>query len=717
MKALLLGYSSALTTAGAARTQPFATNGANSTWASSLTASQQQPLPHAITLDRLRVNVLTAPGAGNNIVFTVLKNGSATGLTCTISDTATSAQDLTHSVSFAAGDSITIQMNRSASATAPGKIWWSGRQDATNLFAIIGGINGTATGFLGIAGTITTSATSGDAGLIVPCSGTVKNLYVHASGTLGNFTVYKNGVAQTLTTGSMGSADVNDTTHSFTVAAGDRILIRNTGTGREASWSVSFDPDTDGYSFIGQIDNNHNNSASATTYYQLQGDGDGAWDGTETNVLLKLQACTILGIYAQTSASPGVSPKAFTFTARLNQADTSAAVTINAASSAPNDGTSGGEASTTGLSISVADDDNVNMKCVPASTPTALHAYTSILIQVPSDITTSQTITGVARITKTVLQTIAGLARITATTLKTITGVSRIQKSASQTITGIARITATTARTISGVARITASTSRNITGVARIQKSATQTITGIARLSIGANQTIAGLARITASTLKTITGVARITNTTAKTISGKSRIQITTPQTILGKSRITAVVPKTITGQSRITATTSQTTTGKSRIQRTTSQTIAGLARVRQTVLTTILGVARIQRSASQTITGRSRVQIHSSRVLTGLARIEATVSQNITGAARLEKSGSQTITGVAKLLPVNNAKQQTITGVARIVVRDWEHGNSTPWETPLDDGFAQKNDSDPWEVPNDSEFATASSPNWYQRP
>lgn len=384
MKALLVGATSSAPTAGSTQYQPFITHGATSSWSGSITAPYEQVLPHAITLDRLRVSVDTAPGTGKNFVFTVLKNGVATSLTCTISGTNTNAQDLTHSVSFVAGDTITLQGALDTGGAVPGFMWWTGRQDASSQFALLGSANTTSTGWYALNGCSPGSMTSGDSGLICPCGGTVSNLYVISSAASANVTVYKNGVAQTLTTGSMGSTTAHDTTHSFTVSAGDRISIRNTGTGRLLGWGVTFAPTTDTQSFFGHIDNNHNAPTGATSYYQPMGDGDQTFDSTESNTYLKVQACTIIGYYGQSSVSPGVSPKAYAMTVRQNAADTSATITINDASSSPTDGSSGRAANITSLSISVSDDDNIDIKIVPSSTPTGLHLYSSVLITMSS---------------------------------------------------------------------------------------------------------------------------------------------------------------------------------------------------------------------------------------------------------------------------------------------------------------------------------------------
>jgi hypothetical protein len=71
-----------------------------------------------------------------------------------------------------------------------------------------------------------------EVGLVVPAAGTVSSLYIKAgTGPVGQsipFYVRKNGVDQTLTaTLAISGTTANDTTHSFSVAAGDEITIRS----------------------------------------------------------------------------------------------------------------------------------------------------------------------------------------------------------------------------------------------------------------------------------------------------------------------------------------------------------------------------------------------------------------------------------------------------------------------------------------------------------
>lgn len=237
----------------------------------------------------------------------------------------------------------------------------------------------------------------------------------------------------------------------------------------------------------------------------------------------------------------------------------------------------------------------------------------SILTSASSTTTTTQTITGKARITATTNRTETGVARIQITTTRTESGVARVSVAASQTETGISRITATTSRTETGVARITATTTRTINGVSRIQKTVSQTISGVSRITVSTSRTETGVSRITVTTPRTETGVSRITATTTRTITGVANIAVS------------GVTTQNITGVSRITATTTRTETGLARIQKTVTQTIQGTSRISLTTTKTETGVARITANTTRTETGLARITATTSRTITGVARIAGT--------------------------------------------------------------------------------------------
>jgi hypothetical protein len=103
---------------------PFLTTQSNET-----ETSVRQVVPVAGTVANLAVNLATAPG-GNSWTFTIRKNGANTAVTCKIEGGGanTSCNDATHSVTFAVGDLIALQVT-----PASGPIGWGSARWAITL--------------------------------------------------------------------------------------------------------------------------------------------------------------------------------------------------------------------------------------------------------------------------------------------------------------------------------------------------------------------------------------------------------------------------------------------------------------------------------------------------------------------------------------------------------------------------------------------------------
>jgi hypothetical protein len=72
-------------------------------------------MPAAGTLSQLRIRLSAAAGAATTgYTFTVRKNGVATGVTCTITFSATNCSDTTNSEAFVAGDLLSIEADPTA---------------------------------------------------------------------------------------------------------------------------------------------------------------------------------------------------------------------------------------------------------------------------------------------------------------------------------------------------------------------------------------------------------------------------------------------------------------------------------------------------------------------------------------------------------------------------------------------------------------------------
>jgi hypothetical protein len=80
-------------------------------------ARQLAILPDGGTIDLMYI-ASVAPGVGKSYAYTLDKNGSTTAVTATISGAATSANDVTHAATFAAGDYLQFQAVPSGTPTA-----------------------------------------------------------------------------------------------------------------------------------------------------------------------------------------------------------------------------------------------------------------------------------------------------------------------------------------------------------------------------------------------------------------------------------------------------------------------------------------------------------------------------------------------------------------------------------------------------------------------
>lgn len=77
-------------------------------------------IPHALTLSNLHVRTTTAQNASGAIVITLRKNGVATALTITIAAGSAAGifSDTTHSVTFAAGDTLSLEFANAATTNS-----------------------------------------------------------------------------------------------------------------------------------------------------------------------------------------------------------------------------------------------------------------------------------------------------------------------------------------------------------------------------------------------------------------------------------------------------------------------------------------------------------------------------------------------------------------------------------------------------------------------
>lgn len=276
------------------------TNGG--TWTTTA-ANGTQPWCVAGTFRNLAIRLISAPGSGKSLAFTLMVNGAASSVVVTISDLATTGSDVTHTATVADGDTISLRCVGTSTPT---------------VSAVLGALDfdSTTTGQSGYGGTCTQTIGAGvrSNGLLSPMN--VGNWAGEQSvaGVAGNFTalrvllsaapgvgtghtfgIVKNGVLQD---GSGGTPDTRLTitdaatagssTFTLTCAAGDLFFLqRSAVTGSPAATSPNFS-----VRFVATADGEAHFCSSGTGTKALAGTeyatiaggvGAGTWNGTEAN--------------------------------------------------------------------------------------------------------------------------------------------------------------------------------------------------------------------------------------------------------------------------------------------------------------------------------------------------------------------------------------------------------------------------------------------------
>jgi len=347
MKSLFFGTQT--TAASTSATNYIYPAGSNVATPSSTEAIRQIPMPVAGTIRNFAVTHDVAPSSGKSWFYSVHKNGAATGVSVTIADTAVSAVDSTNSFAFQPGDLISIAVVPTGTPTAPGIYYWDMEVNAAGQI-IIGGNGNTpsnsATNYTNLQGPAITSWTATETNVqgICPTGGTISNLYVHASGAANTgasytFTVRDGGdTALTCAISGSSQTDNSDLTHSFTVAAGDKLALKcvpaSTPAARSFWWSCLFTPTVDGESWF-SFGNSAVPSASATNTEQGFLAGANGWNATEANVKGFIGPQTLKNFYVSLVTAPGgVTTRKFTV--RKNAGDTALNPTITGAATTQN---------------------------------------------------------------------------------------------------------------------------------------------------------------------------------------------------------------------------------------------------------------------------------------------------------------------------------------------------------------------------------------------
>ena len=348
-------------------------------------------VPVSGTLKNFYVYLTSAPGAagsGKSYTFTVMKEGVATGLTVTISETATSGS-IELDVAFVAGNTISIKCVTSHTVPTASYAKFTSLFETSDNSSMILGCTGstflhtTNTRYCLINSQYSTNYTTESCVAIpVPYSGTISNFYVETSASPGDatkwygITLMKSGSPSTVSVVIQNASTTSyDIAHSISVSAGDTLSIRCSPTGTptavHAAWGFVFNSDKEDTSIIcgGTYDTMYITNTTPMYHYINMGYDAGAESNTEVQKINYLQNCRLSDLRLKIITAPGVG-KSYTFNVRKNAADTGLFHTIQ-------------DSETTGYNtknnVSFSLGDYTTLQMVANGTPTASSPYWSCL--------------------------------------------------------------------------------------------------------------------------------------------------------------------------------------------------------------------------------------------------------------------------------------------------------------------------------------------------
>ena len=340
-------------------------------------------VPTAGRFYNLRVKLTGAPdngGGTETYTFTLRKTLASTALTCTISETATTCEDVTNKVTYAAGDVVGFRVEPASTPTVVDARWSVMFQPTTRGQSILMGntsstslaTNGT-TEYLCLHGTIAPTTTEFDVETVSPLAGTVKNLYVGVNTAPGGsssyaFTVRKNSANQSVTCTISGAGTTcNDTTNSFTVAVGDPIALSSVSSGTIATatiarFAVVVQTNTEGEFILALSSTDALNNAA--TEYGYGSAGGFTWSATEADRESLGQGMTLQRLQVELDQDPGGAGNRYRFTVRQNAGNTTLQCDVNG-------GTIGGDTCVdTGTTDTVSAFDVLGLEVSIVGTPT-----------------------------------------------------------------------------------------------------------------------------------------------------------------------------------------------------------------------------------------------------------------------------------------------------------------------------------------------------------
>lgn len=338
-------------------------------------ANAQEIISGSGTMSDLFVELTTAPGVGNTVTITLMLNGVASALTCTVSGTATTASDTTNTVTVSAGDKISYKwVTSAANSAARLRITSKYTGDTANESQIMGKCEALGSGDkytypMGRSESAV-STTDAVARQLCPTAGTLRDFYgeMTAGGAPGvgqsrTFELWKNNAATGVTFTISGTNTTgNDTTNTVSISPGDYLSIKCTSSASPTNAGFLW-----GFTFVATNNNEFPVLSGTSSDPDTAAAGYGAIFLQNINGVYGSdaqfscgQTAYALALYAGCTTAPG-SGASWSVAFRINSADTALVASITGTN------TSGSDTET----VSIADFDNVSIGVTPASTPAA----------------------------------------------------------------------------------------------------------------------------------------------------------------------------------------------------------------------------------------------------------------------------------------------------------------------------------------------------------
>ena len=314
-----------------------------------------QVMPTAGTISQLFVK-LSANVAAGTATFTLMKNGIPQALSLVIIAGQSSSEDLTHSVSFVAGDTVSLKYVTSGASGTPNVAWSALWNSATpnESIMLLSGLCNIGDAIYAIPQGYDNSAVTNEsrATAPMPTGGTFSKMYVKLSadpGDPGDPDGYKfmlrkaKGDTSLTVTVAADATTGNDTTNTAAFVAGDLVDLQISpenvpAVAPRAAVGLVFTPTIIGESVIlggspsDQLDN------AATKYLAVCGGGT-SWNQNPVNAFQNTQSTIKSKLYAKLTTAPdfGGGVQSYTLTYIEAWAPTDLTVTIDELSTTGSD--------------------------------------------------------------------------------------------------------------------------------------------------------------------------------------------------------------------------------------------------------------------------------------------------------------------------------------------------------------------------------------------